>query len=75
MVRKLVKKKGNMEEDEFDCEYTSSPICPHCGYKHPDSFEWDNEGDRACDSCGKEFDFERIVEVTWVTSKTDPSSR
>ena len=50
------------------------PVCPHCGHKHRDAWEWnfgsgldgDSEG-RDCDSCGGSFDCERVVDVSYTT--------
>ena len=38
-----------------------SPICPHCGYRHDDAWEW------KCDQCNGEFDCERVVDVSYTT--------
>ena len=50
------------------------PVCPHCGFKHDDAWEWnfgpcldgDSEG-RECDSCGEPFDCARVVDVSYTT--------
>lgn len=50
------------------------PVCPHCGYKHDDAWEWNFgaglEGDsngRECYICGGIFDCERVVDVSYTT--------
>ena len=52
----------------------TSPVCPHCGYKHDDAWEWNFgpglEGDsngRECYRCGGVFDCERVVDVSYTT--------
>ena len=50
------------------------PVCPHCGYKHDDAWEWNfgpcldgsSEG-RECYRCGGVFDCERVVDVSYTT--------
>lgn len=55
------------------------PVCPHCGYKHDDAWEWNFgpglEGSsecRECYHCGEEFDCERVVDVSYTTKATRP---
>lgn len=50
-------------------DYTNEVICPHCGYQHSDSFEM-SEGVRECHDCGREYEMERDVSVTYSTTKT-----
>ncbi len=50
------------------------PLCPHCGYKHDDAWEWNfgpgldgtSEG-RTCYHCEEEFDCDRVVSVSYTT--------
>ncbi len=50
------------------------PVCPHCGYQHDDAWEWNFgpgldgtfEG-RQCHRCDREFDCERVVDVSYTT--------
>jgi hypothetical protein len=50
------------------------PVCPHCGHKHDDAWEW-NFGQgldgfidgRECDYCGGVFTCERVVDVNYTT--------
>lgn len=50
---------------------TMYPVCPHCGYKERDAWEWGSaydSGDKAwCGSCGREFFATRNVSVSWST--------
>lgn len=60
------------EPSELDCMYEDEPVCPHCGKRHQDAFEWRDSGRRDCDRCGKPFTWERNVEVTYSTEKVKP---
>lgn len=48
--------------------YTEQIVCPHCGYKVGDSWEV-SEGRQQCEDCQNEYDVERIVDVTYSTTK------
>lgn len=51
-----------------DTDYTAEIVCPWCGYEHSDS--WEKEpGNRNCPDCGRDFEVERNVEVTYSTSR------
>jgi hypothetical protein len=52
----------------------ASPVCPHCGHRHDDAWEWNfgaglegDSTDRYCDSCGGMFDCSREVTVYYTT--------
>ncbi len=51
---------------QCDGEYV---ICPHCGEKHGDAWEWCKEYVRnfTCQDCGKEFQCWAEHEVTYYT--------
>lgn len=53
-----------VEKFEFDGEWV---ICPHCGYKHGDAWEWVKPEERTmeCDGCKKEFKYWAEYEVTY----------
>lgn len=62
-------------EKKIDCRYTDEIVCPHCGYKFSDSSEVFDliyndlfEG-LECDGCGKEFDVERYISITYISYK------
>lgn len=63
---------------EFDTEYQSQAVCPHCGSVNYDSWELFNEGDdedtiTQCGHCERLFHVSRIVEVTYTSVKpTEP---
>jgi transposase-like protein len=46
----------------------SDPVCPWCGHRHRDALEWRSDDDfHECDSCGREFHYERVVTVEYTT--------
>ena len=60
---------------KYNTEFTDNPICPHCGYKMKDAWEFDFgpglEGDvtTQCDDCGKEIWITRHCSVSYSTEK------
>jgi hypothetical protein len=60
-------------------EYVQEPInedeifghneikCPYCGDEKTDSWEYSDDGTEHCDSCGSEYIYERIVDVSYTT--------
>jgi formylmethanofuran dehydrogenase subunit E len=45
-------------------------ICPYCDHEYSDSHEFDgDDGELKCDVCGKEFSYQREVEITYSTNK------
>jgi uncharacterized Zn-finger protein len=58
----------------IDHEDTQEIVCPHCGHEHPDSWEKSENTDGAhgktdCEKCGKRFEWECCVAVTYWTKK------
>lgn len=57
----------------IDHSYTDEIVCPHCGYKFIDSFEYFGNSECAdniyCDECEKEFDAVRNISVSFSTYK------
>lgn len=51
-----------------DTECTDEVTCPYCGYECSDSWEM-SEGEHECSDCGRTFDIEKNVTVTYCTSK------
>jgi len=46
--------------------------CPYCGYEDQDSWEFDQDsGVHGCGDCGKEFNVERDIAITYSTKKID----
>lgn len=43
---------GSIENDYF--------ICPYCGYRDDDSFEYDEAGETFCSDCGSTLRYERV---------------
>lgn len=55
-------------EFDGDTELEFNAICPHCGYEHMDS--WDmGEGENNCYDCERLFNMERVVDVSYTTTK------
>lgn len=61
----------------IDTVLQQRPICPHCGYQHDDAWEWDfgpgldsSSEDRECYQCGDTFNCERVVDVSYTTTKS-----
>lgn len=65
-----------IQEGKGDYLHSYSPeiICPYCGYEYSDSWEMIDSGNETCEECGKEFKFERDVEVSYSTYKLDSDS-
>ena len=42
--------------------------CPYCGKQQSDSCEYSDDGTEICDSCGTEYEYERIVDVSYTTT-------
>lgn len=61
----------------LDTDHTHNAICPHCGYEHRDSWEFnfgpglEGDGDVDCHSCSEPFMCSRHVAITYSTSKKD----
>lgn len=52
--------------------FTEEIVCPYCGHEFGDSWECEDRDDNmCCDNCGKEFTYERCVEVTYCSYKND----
>ena len=57
----------------YDTKLQQFPVCPACGHKHRDAWEWnfgpwlDGETDRDCDNCGKPMHCERVVTIEHTT--------
>lgn len=56
-------------------EFTSFPVCPHCGSVDPDAWEYEAEAindevvEVSCGVCGKDMRCVPHVTVLWTTSK------
>lgn len=58
-----------MPDKEFDTSNTDYIICPYCGHKLIDSWEFPDHGDADCPECEKVFFFERQTSVTYTSCK------
>ncbi len=62
-------------EKEIDHEYTDEIVCPFCGYKFSDSWEYEGDSEDIglleCDDCNKSFYATRNVSVDYCTEKAN----
>lgn len=58
-------------ENEIDCECTDDLICPYCGCKFEDSFEFNESSQHQCDRCEKHFMYEVEYSKTFSSVKVD----
>lgn len=68
--RKLAEKLQEDEETETDFE--DEVVCPYCGYRMQDDcgdFVSEGSGEYDCPECGKTFEFEAHIEVTYSTRR------
>ena len=64
----------------MDTQYTTEPVCPHCGHRERDAWEIDfgsMDGDTTvtCESCGEDYFCSRHVEVSYTTDKLTANYR
>lgn len=65
-----------MNEPVIEHHYTSEIVCPHCGYKQMDSWEYSGDsGEIDCGKCSEPFLYERQVSVSYSTSKILPNEK
>lgn len=56
-------------------EMTTLPVCPYCGHVEQDAWEinfgpgLDGDTEVSCNSCGEDYFCERIVDVSYKSSK------
>ncbi len=60
-------------DNKIEHEYTAEIVCPHCGYKYGDSWEYNNDdGNKIeCECCDKKFILSVNFSVDYSTSKID----
>jgi DNA-directed RNA polymerase subunit RPC12/RpoP len=57
---------------EFDTEDTDEIVCPYCGYKFSDSWEYagpDGFWDVTCHKCERAFNVTANMEITYTSEK------
>jgi len=61
--------------DAIDHEHTPEIVCPHCGKRQSDSWEWftgkKESVDIECSTCERPFHVRQFVEITYTSSKTE----
>ncbi len=70
----------SVKENFLTIEYVNNPIdedeifqhdeikCPYCGNEKSDSWECSDDGNETCDACGSEYEYERIVDISYTTT-------
>lgn len=60
-----------MNEPEFDTKGTNEIVCPWCGHKFSDSWEYNDDGDSVidCRECDQPIVLYVNVDVTYYTKK------
>ena len=60
---------------EIDHRYTDEIVCPYCGYKFTDCYEYFGGDECAdniyCDDCENEFDAVRNILISYTTFKKE----
>jgi transposase len=57
-------------DKKLEYKYTDNVVCPYCGYVHEDSWEYGQDGgNMECSECGKTFDWECHIQVSYSTSR------
>lgn len=62
-----------MNVPERDTQYTREIVCPVCGHKFSNSWEYNQwgEGEITCINCDEEFFLAVNVDITYSTSKLE----
>ena len=65
----------NRHYDECKYTHTEFVVCPYCLYENQDCWEY-NKGEEGgfdawCDSCGKEFRCERVLNIHFNSTPTE----
>lgn len=59
-------------EQKIDTDYTEEIVCPYCGFEYSKSNEFREDNDiLLCDECGEEFEYNRIIHISYCTSKIE----
>ena len=60
---------------KYETDYTKEIVCPHCGHKYRDSWEYNDESGTVwnCDECEKEFILTVDFDITYCTEKVEPA--
>ena len=57
--------------NEIVCRYTNEIVCPYCGYKFHDSWDYGSQDECFevdCGECEKTFDVYRDISVTYCST-------
>ncbi len=63
-----------MTKEPLKHEYTDEVVCPYCGHKHDESYEFFNELEEtavgvSCGMCDREFNAVRRISVDYSTQR------
>ena len=53
-------------EIERNCEHEIT--CPNCGHENSDSYEYSDDGEEECQTCGATYEYHREVSCTYDTT-------
>lgn len=53
----------------MDTELNDCAVCPYCGHEHKDSWEFHDQEEATCDSCGEEFSLLISVRYYYTTTQ------
>ena len=54
---------------EIDHEFTEQIVCPECGYKMLDSWEFDDGDEQICPECGCKFKITIDISIEYSTKR------
>ena len=62
--------------EEFETWREEEIICPYCGYKYDDSWEflggeWETSGEEECAECGKNFEWDSECDIKYSTRRAE----
>lgn len=66
--KRLTKLIAKYKRNPPDTDNQHQVICPHCGYEHTDSWEYE-EGEHECSQCERTFELTKRMWVTFTTRK------
>lgn len=62
--------EGQRKPENWEHEGSYEIVCPYCGYTFQDSWDFsDDASDLECDRCGRTFEYQREVSVTYSTKQ------
>lgn len=65
-------KMAKENNKEIDHTHTAEIVCPWCGHKFLDCWEFEDDGDMECYECDRPLTYSRSITVTYSTRKVEP---